>query len=146
MQNYTQIDVFYQGVDGFINNWAIQEEVAPVLTTTDTKGTLSSKRLRAGMNTRLAAHWPSVIFQNGVNGLEEGYYSIHNYWGHNILNLSAVNHSALVEVPLWGSRTGSANFIYQRDNRELFAEMRPNASVDATAGKFFFPSLFSLEP
>ncbi|KAL7926432.1 hypothetical protein ACQKWADRAFT_280271 [Trichoderma austrokoningii] len=131
--NYTQIDVFYQGAQGYINNWAIQEEVAPVRKTTDTKGTLSVRALRAGMNTRLAAHWPSVVFQNGVNGLEEAYYSIHNRWSHNILNLSAVNHSALVEVPWWGSRTGSANFIYQRDDRKLFAEMRHNASTAAVA-------------
>ncbi|PNP40997.1 hypothetical protein TGAMA5MH_06864 [Trichoderma gamsii] len=131
--NYTQIDVFYQGIQGYINNWAIQEEVAPVRTTTDKKGTLSARALRAGMNTRLAAHWPSVVFQNGVNGLEEAYYSIHNRWAHNILNLSAVNHSALVEVPWWGSRTGSANFIYQRDDHTLFAEMRHNASIDAVA-------------
>ncbi|KAH8125760.1 hypothetical protein ACSS6W_005687 [Trichoderma asperelloides] len=129
--NYTQIDIYYQGKEGFLNNWAIQEEVAPVRKTTDTKGTLSARALRAGMNTRLAAHWPSVIFQNGVNGIEEAYYSIRRYWGHNVLNLSAVNHSALAEVPWWGSRTGSANFIYQRGDQKLYAEWRQNASVDA---------------
>ncbi|UKZ64291.1 uncharacterized protein TrAtP1_005509 [Trichoderma atroviride] len=85
------------------------------------------------MSTRLAAHWPSVVFQNEVNGLEEAYYSVQNHWAHKILNLSAVNHSALVEVPWWGSRTGSANFIYQRDDHTLFAEMRHNATADAVA-------------
>lgn len=123
--------------------------MAPVRTTTNKKGTLSARALRAGMNTRLAAHWPSVVFQNGVNGLEEAYYSIQNRWAHNILNLSAVNHSALVEVPWWGSRTGSANFIYQRDDHKLFAEMRHNASVDATAGEIqqkrkFYRALYLL--
>ncbi|KAL6901279.1 hypothetical protein GGI43DRAFT_404450 [Trichoderma evansii] len=130
--NYTQIDIFYQGKEGFLNNWAIQEEVAPVRTTTDTKGTLAAIGLRAGMNTRLAAQWPSLIFQNGVNGIEEAYYSIHKYWTHNILNLSAVNHSALAEVPWWGSRTGSTNFIYQLGDRRLYAEWRQNASIDAS--------------
>lgn len=89
------------------------------------------------MNTRLAVQWPSLIFQNGVNGIEEAYYSVRKFWAHKSLNLSAQNHSALVEVPWWGSRTGSANFIYQLGDQRLYAEWRPNATADATPGESF---------
>ncbi|PNP59162.1 hypothetical protein THARTR1_01410 [Trichoderma harzianum] len=131
--NYTQIDIFYQGKQNYINEWIIREQKAPVVTTTDTKGTIAPMAIRAGPNTRLAAYWPSVIFQNQVNQIEEAYYSTHSSWNQQLLNLSSVNHSALAEVPYWGGRTGSANFIYQRDDRRLFAEWRVNASVGAAA-------------
>ncbi|KAL7910536.1 hypothetical protein GGI35DRAFT_370992 [Trichoderma velutinum] len=132
--NYTQIDIFYQGKQNYINNWIIREEKVPVMKNTDTKGTIDAMAIRARPNTRLAAYWPSVIFQNQVNQIEEAYYSIHNRWNQQLLNLSSLNHSALAEVPHWGGRTGSANFIYQRDDRRLFAEWRVNASVGAAAG------------
>ncbi|KAL7935643.1 hypothetical protein V8C35DRAFT_297863 [Trichoderma chlorosporum] len=131
--NYTQIDIFYQGKQNYINNWIIQEEKVPVERTTDTQGNINAEAIRAGPDTRLAAYWPSVIFQNEVNQIEEAYYSIRRSWGQKLLNLSSLNHSALVEVPYSGTRSGSANFIYQRDDNQLFAEWRANASVGAAA-------------
>ncbi|KAM6478336.1 hypothetical protein HDV62DRAFT_190439 [Trichoderma sp. SZMC 28011] len=131
--NYTQIDIFYQGKQDYINEWIIREEKYPVVTTTDTKGTIDPLAYKAGPNTRIATYWPSVIFQNEVNQLEEAYFSTKSVWSQQLLNLSSTNHSALVEVPYWGGRTGSANFIYQRDDGRLFAESRVNSSVGAAA-------------
>lgn len=105
------------------------------MTTTDTKGTIDPLAYKAGPNTRIATYWPSVIFQNEVNQLEEAYFSTKSVWSQQLLNLSSTNHSALVEVPYSGERTGSANFIYQRDDGRLFAESRVNSSVGAAAGK-----------
>jgi hypothetical protein len=113
----------------------IQEELFPEVKSTNTKGTIDEQSIKAGPNTRLAAYWPSVIFQNEVNQIEEAYYSVHNYWGRQLLNLSSLNHSALAEVPHWRAKTGSANFIYQRDDRRLFAEWRDNANVGVAAGE-----------
>ncbi|KAK4066247.1 uncharacterized protein Triagg1_8079 [Trichoderma aggressivum f. europaeum] len=131
--NYTQIDIFYQGKQDYINEWIIREQKVPVVTTTDTTGTINPKAYKAGPNTRIASYWPSVIFQNEVNQLEEAYFTTQSVWNHQLLNLSSTNHSALAEVPYWGGRTGSANFIYQRDDQRLFAERRVNASVAAAA-------------
>ncbi|KAL6812894.1 hypothetical protein GGI42DRAFT_313168 [Trichoderma sp. SZMC 28013] len=131
--NYTQIDIFYQGKQDYIYEWIIREQKVPVVTTTDTTGTINSKAYKAGPNTRLASYWPSLIWQNDVNQLEEAYFTVQSVWDQQLLNLSSVNHSALVEVPYWGGRTGSANFIYQRDDQRLFAEWRVNASVGAAA-------------
>ncbi|QYT04847.1 hypothetical protein H0G86_011750 [Trichoderma simmonsii] len=131
--NYTQIDIFYQGKQDYINEWIIREEKYPVVTTTDTKGTIDPLAYKAGPNTRIATYWPSVIFQNEVNQLEEAYFSTKSVWSQQLLNLSSTNHSALVEVPYSGERTGSANFIYQRDDGRLFAESRVNSSVGAAA-------------
>ncbi|KAM0260403.1 hypothetical protein ACHAQJ_002805 [Trichoderma viride] len=68
-----------------------------------------------------------------MNQIKEAYYSVHNYWGRQLLNLSSLNHSALAEVPHWRAKTGSANFIYQQDDQRLFAEWRANANVGVAA-------------
>lgn len=100
-------------------------------------GTISSLGLKPGPNTRLATYWPSLIFQDDLNQLQETYYTTSSKWLQNPLNISPQNHSALVEIVYSASsaRKGGGNFIYQGDDQKLQAEGRSSSTTSLKAGK-----------
>lgn len=131
---------------GQIQEWEVQEQQVPPAPTKNMNGTISSLGLKPGANSRLATYWPSVIFQDDLNQLQETYYTTSNKWLQNPLKLSPQNHSALAEVAYSASsaRQGGGNFIYQGDDQKLFAEGRSSSTAILKAGKLIARVLFSL--
>ncbi|KAL7895910.1 hypothetical protein HDV64DRAFT_255974, partial [Trichoderma sp. TUCIM 5745] len=131
--NYTQIDVFFVDEAGQIQEWEVQE--TPGAATKNLNGTISSLGLKPGPNSRLATYWPSVIFQDELNQLQETYFTTAAKWLQNPLNVSPQNHSALVEIVYSASsaRKGGGNFIYQDGDQKLQAEGRSSSTTSLKA-------------
>lgn len=132
---------------GQIQEWEVLEQKVPKVQISNQNGTISSLGLKPGANSRLATYWPSLIFQDDVNQLQETYYTTSNKWLQNPLNLSSQNHSALAEVTYStnSARQGGGNFIYQGDDQKLLAEGRSSSTATLKAGelivKVFIPLL-----
>jgi hypothetical protein len=120
---------------GQIQEWEVQEQQGQP--TKFVNGTISSLGLKPGANTRLATYWPSVIFQDDLNQLQETYFTTSSKWLQNPLNVSPQNHSALAEIVFSASsaRSGGGNFIYQDDDHKLQAEGRSSSTTALKAGK-----------
>ncbi|PTB38099.1 hypothetical protein M441DRAFT_29503 [Trichoderma asperellum CBS 433.97] len=133
--NFTQIDIFYVDKLGQIQEWEVLEQKVPTVQTSNINGTISSLGLKPAANSRLATYWPSLIFQDELNQLQETYYTTSNKWLQNPLNLPSQNHSALVEVAYSTSsaRQGGGNFIYQGDDQKLLAEGRSSSTASLKA-------------
>ncbi|KAK1254112.1 hypothetical protein MKX08_008107 [Trichoderma sp. CBMAI-0020] len=131
--NYTQIDVFYVDKLGQIQEWEVQEH--PGAATNNLNGTISSLGLKPGPNSRLATYWPSLIFQDDLNQLQETYFTTSSKWLQNPLNISPQNHSALAEIVYSASsaRKGGGNFIYQGGDQKLQAEGRSSSTTSLKA-------------
>lgn len=129
---------------GQIQEWEVQE--TPGQATRNLNGTISSLGLKLGPNSRLATYWPSVIFQDDLNQLQETYFTTAAKWLQNPLNVSPQNHSALVEIVYSASsaRKGGGNFIYQDGNQKLQAEGRSSSTTALKAGKFIANVTISL--
>lgn len=122
---------------GQIQEWEVLEQKVPTVQTSNINGTISSLGLKPAANSRLATYWPSLIFQDELNQIQETYYTTSNKWLQNPLDLPSQNHSALVEVAYSTSsaRQGGGNFIYQGDDQKLLAEGRSSSTASLKAGK-----------
>ncbi|EHK46638.1 hypothetical protein TRIATDRAFT_141422 [Trichoderma atroviride IMI 206040] len=131
--NYTQIDVFYVDNLGQIQEWEVQEH--PGAATNNLNGTISSLGLKPGPNSSLATYWPSLIFQDDLNQLQETYFTTSSKWLQNPLNISPQNHSALAEIvySVSSARKGGGNFIYQDGDQKLQAEGRSSSTTSLKA-------------
>jgi hypothetical protein len=98
---------------------------------------MSTYGWKVGVSSRLAAYWPSVIFQDDSGQIQEAYYA-NLGWTQKGLGLKCQNHSAFIEVPysINAGREGGEKIIYQRDDQKLLIEERTQLTADLTACEF----------
>jgi hypothetical protein len=108
----------------------------PEQRTLNGNGSMSPNAWKAGVGSRFAAYWPSVLVQDETSQLQEIYYN--GSWSQNNLDLACQNHSAFAIIPtsLKAGLIGGENFIYQRDDQKLFIEGRKDSTASVSTGKF----------
>ncbi|KAL7798574.1 hypothetical protein V8C37DRAFT_368331 [Trichoderma ceciliae] len=140
--NYTQIEIFYVNNAGLLQEWWFREQEIPSAQTWNGNGSLSPNGWKAGVSSRLATYWPSLILQDDSDQVQEIYY-YNGSWTQNALGLACQNHSAFAVVPysVSAGREGGESFIYQRDDQKLLVEERKqyNAKLSADAPDIAIP-------
>ena len=93
--------------------------------TTGHPGTLGEANITTAPDSRLAAYWPSVVYQNSDNTISEAKFNCSkskdndNCWNLENLNIKAYGPSAgLAEIPM-GRASAGMYLYYQRDDEEL---------------------------
>lgn len=117
----------------------------PEQQTLNGNGSMSPNAWKAGVGSRFASYWPSVVVQDETSQVQELYYN--GSWSQNNLGLACQNHSAFAEIPLStkGGLIGAENFIYQRDDQKLFIEGRKQSTASVSTGKFKTPLFDTVE-
>ncbi|KAL7924018.1 hypothetical protein ACQKWADRAFT_288555 [Trichoderma austrokoningii] len=130
--NFTQIEIFYVNDRGDVAEWWIREQQVPEQQTLNGNGSMSPNAWKAGVGSRFASYWPSVVVQDDTSQVQELYYN--GSWSRNNLDLACQNHSAFAEIPLSvkGGLIGAENFIYQRDDQKLFIEGRKQSTASVS--------------
>ncbi|PNP41792.1 hypothetical protein TGAMA5MH_06385 [Trichoderma gamsii] len=135
--NFTQVEIFYLNNENILQEWYFREQDSayPSAQTFSGSGPMSPNGWKASPNTRLAAYWPSVIFQDGNNQVQEA-YDANLTWARSSKGLKSRNGSALAEVPssVLGGRFGGDKILYQRDDQKLILEGRTNLTNKLSIG------------
>ncbi|KAL7942615.1 hypothetical protein V8C42DRAFT_354739 [Trichoderma barbatum] len=139
--DYTQIEIFYLNEANEIQEWYFREQDSPSSSaqTFNGSGIMSSKGWKAAENSKVATYWPSVIFQDDSDHMQEAYYA-NLTWAQSAVGLECRNNSAFAEVPysVNAGRFRGERLIYQRDDQKLLVEERDNStdklSADSDSG------------
>ncbi|KAL6872827.1 hypothetical protein J3F83DRAFT_731110 [Trichoderma novae-zelandiae] len=130
--NYTQVEIFYLNGEDEVQEWVFREQDIPSSSaqTSNGSGILTSKGWKAGANSRLAAYWPSLIYQDGDNLMQEAYCA-NLTWNPEKVGLKCHDNSAFAEIPYTvnAARSGGERIVYQRDDRKLLVAKR-NSLID----------------
>ncbi|KAL7893630.1 hypothetical protein HDV63DRAFT_183290 [Trichoderma sp. SZMC 28014] len=135
--NFTQVEIFYLNSQNILQEWYFREQdsTSPSAQTFSGSGPMSPNGWKASPNSRLAAYWPSVIFQAENNGLQEA-YDANLTWVRNPKGLQSRNGSALAELPssVIEGRFGGDRILYQRNDQKLIIQGRTNLTNKLSLG------------
>lgn len=130
-----------------IQEWYFREQdsASPSAQTFAGSGPMSSNGWKAAANTRLAAYWPSVIFQDESNQMQE-VYDANLTFVRSAVGLKSRNGSAFAELPysVTAGRYGGEKILYQRDDQKLILEERSNLTNKLNVGEFLFNQIYSI--
>lgn len=121
-----------------IQEWYFREQdsASPSAQTFSGSGPMSPNGWKAAANTRIAAYWPSVIFQDERNQMQEA-YDANLTWVQSSVGLQCRNGSTFAEVPysVNAGRFGGDKILYQRDDQKLILEERTNLTNKLNVGE-----------
>ena len=110
---------------------------------TDLNGTISRYSFSAGSNTRMGSYWPSLIFQDASESVQEIIWnkslsiSDSDGWSQRSIGVQGWSHSGLAEVPLSPNFANyGVNLLYQRDDGKLIDFSRNNSLTGWSIGKY----------
>ncbi|KAH0490997.1 hypothetical protein TgHK011_002443 [Trichoderma gracile] len=139
--NYMQVEIFYLNDQDEIQEWVFREQEGVSSSSAQThhgSGVMSSKGWKVGADSRLASYWPSVIYQDGDNLMQEAYCA-NLTWNQEKVSLKCHEGSAFAEIPYSVNAAGSGGerIVYQRDDEKLLVAERNSLteelSMDAPA-------------
>jgi hypothetical protein len=126
-----------------IQEWFFREQdsASPSAQTFTGSGHMSSYGWKAAANTHLATYWPSVIFQDESNQIQE-VYDGNLTWVRSAMGLKSRSGSAFAELPysVVAGRFGGDKILYQLNDQELVLEERSNWTNKLSIGKIFIQS------
>ncbi|KAF3075905.1 hypothetical protein CFAM422_001637 [Trichoderma lentiforme] len=129
--NFTQVEIFYLNEANEMQEFYFREQdsPSPSAQTFNGSGIMSSKGWKAAGDSKIASYWPSVIFQDDSDQMQEAYYA-NLTWAQSELGLKCQNNSAFAEVPysVAAGRFGGEKLIYQQDDQKLRIEERNNST------------------
>ncbi|OTA08629.1 hypothetical protein A9Z42_0003280 [Trichoderma parareesei] len=144
--NYMQVEIFYLNDQDEIQEWVFREQQDVTSSSAQThngSGIISSKGWKAGTNSRLASYWPSVIYQDSDNLMQEAYCA-NLTWNQEKVGLKCHEGSAFAEIPYGVDTAGSGGerIIYQRDDQKLLVAERANLTdeLSTDAPPFAIPA------
>ncbi|KAL7804740.1 hypothetical protein V8C44DRAFT_342808 [Trichoderma aethiopicum] len=143
--NYMQSEIFYLNGQDELQEWVFREQDtnSSSAQTHNGSGIMSSKGWKAGANARLASYWPSLIYQDGNNLMQEAYCA-NLTWNQEKMGLESHEGSAFAEIPYSVNAAGSGGerIIYQSDDRKLLVMKRNNLTdeLSADAPAFAIPA------
>jgi hypothetical protein len=134
-----QVEIFYLNDQDEIQEWVFREQQDVTSSSAQThngSGIMSSKGWKAGANSRLASYWPSVIYQDGDNLMQEAYCA-NLTWNQEKVGLKCHEGSAFAEIPYSVNTAGSGGerIIYQRDDQKLHVAKRANLTDELSTGE-----------
>ncbi|KAJ4854846.1 uncharacterized protein T069G_10404 [Trichoderma breve] len=143
--NFTQVEIFYLNEANEMQEFYFREQdsPSPSARTFNGSGIMSSKGWKAAGDTKIATYWPSVIFQDNSDQIQEAYYA-NLTWAQSEVGLKCQNRSAFAEVPysVTAGRFGGEKIIFQQDNQKLLVEERDNSTdkLDVAAPSITIPA------
>ncbi|KAL9488804.1 hypothetical protein ACSS6W_001081 [Trichoderma asperelloides] len=133
----SDVEIFYLNDQNMIQEWYFREQdsASPSAQTFSGSGPMSPNGWKAAANTRIAAYWPSVIFQDERNQMQEA-YDANLTWVQSSVGLQCRNGSTFAEVPysVNAGRFGGDKILYQRDDQKLILEERTNLTNKLNVG------------
>ncbi|PTB76445.1 hypothetical protein M440DRAFT_1333822 [Trichoderma longibrachiatum ATCC 18648] len=143
--NYMQSEIFYLNDQDELQEWVFREQDtnSSSAQTHNGSGIMSSKGWKAGSNSRLASYWPSLIYQDGDNLMQEAYCA-NLTWSQEKVGLKSHEGSVFAEIPysVNAAASGGERIIYQSDDRKLLVMKRNNLTdeLSADAPAFTIPT------
>ncbi|KAK0761409.1 hypothetical protein N5P37_006359 [Trichoderma harzianum] len=135
--NFTQVEIFYLNEANEMQEFYFREQdsPSPSAQTFNGSGIMSSKGWKAAGDSKIASYWPSVIFQDDSDQMQEAYYA-NLTWAQSEVGLKCQNNSAFAEVPysVAAGRFGGEKLIYQQDDQKLHIEERNNSTDKFNVG------------
>ncbi|KAL6898211.1 hypothetical protein GGI43DRAFT_428447 [Trichoderma evansii] len=135
--NFTQVEIFYLNDENMLQEWYFREQdsASPSAQTFTGSGPMSPNGWKAAPNTRIAAYWPSVIYQDESNQMKEA-YDANLTWAQSAVGLQTRNGSPFAEVPysVNAGRFGGEKILYQRDDQKLILEERTTLTNKLSVG------------
>ncbi|KAL7932961.1 hypothetical protein V8C35DRAFT_66923 [Trichoderma chlorosporum] len=135
--NFTQVEIFYLNEANEMQEFYFREQDSPLPTaqTFNGSGIMSSKGWKAAGDSKIATYWPSVIFQDDSDQMQEAYYA-NLTWTQTAVGLESLNNSAFAEVPysVTAGRFGGEKILYQQSDQKLLIEERNNSTDKLNVG------------
>lgn len=134
MSQAMETRVFYLDENSILQEFVFEDDDE-----TGKGGTLNAQNIKPSPDTRLAAYWPSITFQNSDNSISELRYNCttgaKDCWNNQNLGISGPGPTApLALVPMGRSMTGIMLY-YENENHELVNSGWDNGSGQWTSRK-----------